>query len=150
MKKTFFSIALIIVLLVAITLLWISNSRSQKNEIQEFNFSFEKYLNKTIYGADVITIINKATDINEKNLVDKDENGFYNDDNADCIKVEIILLHQTKDNKIEEKKYNMETLEKSGIDRFAESFSLTSFKCTDIEYNKDNKINKIVVKQMEI
>ncbi len=55
-----------------------------------------------------------------------------------------------KDEKVQEVKYPMETLEKAGLDGFITSFSLTEFKCENIEYHKNGRISKITVKQLEV
>ena len=43
----------------------------------------------------------------------------------------------------------METLEKAGLNEFISRFGLTTFECTNIEYNSQNKVSKISIKQLE-
>lgn len=101
-----------------------------------------------MYGADVLTIINKAIDNNEANKVSKDENGNYIE-NENSIKVELTLLSSDENGELKEVVYPMETLQKAGLNEFLSSFGLTSFECTNIEYNSNNRVSKISVKQLE-
>lgn len=101
-----------------------------------------------MYGADVLTIINKAIDNNKSNKVQKDNDGNYIED-ENSIKVELTLLSTNEDGEEVEVIYPMETLEKAGLNEFISRFGLTSFECTNIEYNSQNKVSKIYVKQLE-
>lgn len=150
MKKTILFLVLILILILIIVMLGISNNRAKVNEILIFNSEFEKYLGKSMYGADVLTIINKAIDNNESYSINKDKNGFYIEDNIYSINVELILLSKNEEEKIEEKVYKMETLEKAGLSGFISSFSLTPFECSKIEYNTNKRVSKIVIRQLEI
>ena len=47
------------------------------------------------------------------------------------------------------KTYEMENLEKLGIDRFVKNFNLEQFECSEITYNSVGRINKIVFKICE-
>ena len=86
---------------------------------------------KTLYGADVLTVINKAIDKNSK-------------------KVEITFLSKDEEDNIKEVVYQMENLEKTGLSDFIASFGVTKFECTNIEYNSQGKVCKIHIKQLEI
>ncbi len=149
MKKIFFSIILIVIIILAIVLVGISDNNKKVATTLEFNSQFEKFNGQTIYGADVLTIINKAIDNNENNGVQKDDNGFYiEDDNS--VKVELTLLSTGEDGEIVEVTYQMETLQKAGLTEFIANFGLTSFECTNIEYNSQNRVSKVYLKQLEI
>lgn len=80
----------------------------------------------------------------------KTKTGNYIDDNMYSVKVELILLTQDEEKNIIEVVYPMETLEKAGLDGFISSFSLTDFKYTKLEYNSQNRVSKIQVKQLEM
>ncbi len=105
---------------------------------------------KTLYGADVLTIINKAIDINKINGIPKDENGFYIENDNSSVKVEITFLSKDEKDNIKEVVYQMENLEKRGLTDFIAGFGVTQFECTNLEYNSQNKVKKICVKQLEI
>lgn len=105
---------------------------------------------RAIYGADVLTIINKAIDNNEEKNIQKDENGFYLENNKDSVKVELILLSKDEEGNQKEVVHQMETLQKVGLDEFISRFGLTSFECTNFEYSSQKRISKIYIKQLEI
>lgn len=103
-----------------------------------------------MYGADVLTIINNAINNNELNNVEKDDKGLYIENDKTSIKVTIILLRTNDKDEITEVAYDMERLEKTGLNEFVSSFGITNFECTNIEYNSTGRISKIFVKQIEI
>ncbi len=105
---------------------------------------------KTLYGADVLTVINKAIDNNKSNNVEKDKDGFYLENDTNSIKVEITFLSKDEEDNIKEVVYQMENLEKTGLSDFIASFGVTKFECTNIEYNSQGKVCKIHIKQLEI
>ena len=105
---------------------------------------------QVLYGADVMTIINNAIDNNEKNNIEKSSSGFYKENNFNSVKVELTLLLTDKEGKIQEKVYQMESLQNAGLDGFISNFGLTTFECTNIEYNSKGRVCKIFIKQTEI
>ncbi|MCI8621779.1 MAG: hypothetical protein HFJ50_09015 [Clostridia bacterium] len=150
MKKNILYILLALIIIIVIVVINISNVKIKQNTIEKFNSEFEKYKDKTLYGADILSIINKAIDNNKEYSIQKDEKGNYIANDENSLKVELILL--TLDDKGEEKEvtYPMETLEKAGLEEFISSFSLTEFKITNIEQNSLHRISKITVKQLEM
>ncbi len=150
MKKVIFSVLLILILILAVVIVGIGNNRAKEKEIVSFNSQFENYNRKNLYGADILTIINKAIDNNTIYEIQKDSNGFYIEDNEKSVKVELILLSTNDKGEIEERTYQMESLEKAGLTGFISNFGLTPFECTSIEYNKKHRVSKITVKQLEI
>ena len=150
MKKIVFSILLVVVLIVAVICINISDRNMKRNKSSEFNSQFEKYIGQTIYGTDVLSIINKAIDNNANTGVQKDAEGFYIEDDQNSVKVQITLLSSKDDGEVVEVTHQMETLEKAGLDKFIASFNLTEFKCTNADYNKEGRISKIYLKQLEI
>ena len=105
---------------------------------------------KTLYGADVLTIINKAIDNNINNKVEKDKDGFYIENDTNSIKVEITFLSKDEEENIKEVVYQMENLEKTGLSDFIASFGVTEFECNKQEYNSQGKVCKIYIRQLEI
>ncbi len=118
-------------------------------KFQNLTVNLKNTNGKEMYGADIVTIINKAIDNNEENNISKDENGNYIE-NEKSVKVELTLLSTDEDSKTIEVVYPMETLEKAGLNEFISNFGLTLFECTDIEYNSENRVSKIFVKQLEL
>ena len=105
---------------------------------------------QVLYGDDVMTIINNAIDNNEKNKVEKKSNGFYIENDINSVKVELTLLLLDEKEQIQEKVYQMESLQNAGLTGFISNFGLTTFECTNIDYNSNGKVKKIYLKQTEI
>ena len=150
MKKNILYILLILLIIIIVVVINISNNRIKQNTVSNFNTEFEKYKDKTLYGADILSIINKAIDNNKQKEIKKDEKGNYIEDEEFSIKVDLILLSKDDEGNIKEVKYPMETLEKAGLEEFIKSFSITVFKLENIEYNSNGRFSKILVKQLEI
>ena len=150
MKKIIFFILLILILSLAIIVVAVSDIKAKNNKIATFNSQFEQYLGQTMYGTEILTIINKAIDNNEKNNIEKNESGFYIENNQNTVKVELTLLSTNNEGETVEVTHQMERLKEIGLDRFIASFNLTEFECTKIEYNDEGRVSKIFVKQLEL
>lgn len=150
MKKNLIYILVIFIIIIAIVLVHISDKNSKRNEISQFNVQFEQYLGHTIYGTDVLTIINKAIDSNEENGIKRDENNYYIEDDELSVKVDVILISKNEEGQIVEKTAPMESLENAGLPGFITNFNLTPFECKNIEYNSQGRVSKITLKQLEL
>lgn len=110
--------------------------------IKEENSEYEYYLNKTVYGTEVTTLINKAINQNENNNIPKDEKDYYieNDENSLKIDIKMITIDKT---------YPMEEIYNNDITKFVQNFNLIEFKCTSIQYHeKTGKISRITFEQI--
>lgn len=145
MKKIiiiFGTILITLVLIISVSL--VENNKNLTN-ITKYNKQYEEYYQKTVYGTDVITLINKATNENLKNDVEKDEKGYFIDNGLNSIKINIKLLYEGKLTT-----YQMETLTNVGLEGFVRSFNLIKFKCTDIEYHEaTKKVKSLTFEQIE-
>ena len=144
MKKNIIYIIIVLIIIIVPIMIIVSNYKQTQNEINKFNLLYEKYKTGQYYGSEIGSIINNAINNDEKNEIEKDENGFYIDDDKYCIK---ILIQLKSDEEL--KTYEMENLEKLGIDRFVKNFNLEQFECSEITYNSVGRINKIVFKICE-
>ena len=145
MKKIVISLITLFAIIMIVILMYISQNNREVAKVKEYNQFYENYMNKEIFGVDVTTIINKATNENEKNNVQKDDNGFFIENDTNSIKIELKLL-----GKDEVQTYQMETLQKVGLEGFIKNFNLTNFKCSNIEYHeKTNFVKKIIFEQIE-
>lgn len=145
MKKIL--IVFVIIIIVIITIISISLIENSKNlsQIQKENKEYEDYLQKEIFGTEVISIINKAVNSNIKNEVEKDDKGFFIENSTNSIKVDVNMLSEGNLTT-----YQMETIQKVGIEGFIKNFNLIKFKCTNIYYHNDTKkVSKIVFEQIE-
>lgn len=118
------------------------NLQKQKLEITKFNLDYEEYNKDNLNGLDITSLINRAISHNEKNFVEKDENGLYNLDNEDCIEIYVKMI-------INNTTYRMERINNLGINSFTEYFGEVSFKCTDVKYHKNGKISSMTFEAKE-
>ncbi len=131
MKKTIFAIAIPIIIIVCSACGLLITKNTDIKNIKKFNSQYEYYLDKTIYGTEVATIINKIVNENEKNNIPKDEKGQYIENDVNSIKLDIKMNTNGKT-------YPMETIYNNDITKFVENFNLVNFKCTKIEYHKNS------------
>lgn len=145
MKKiiiTFSIIAITLLIIVCVSLM--QNNKNLQN-IKQYNKQYEEYYGKVVYGTDVISLINKATNENIKNNIEKDEKGNFIENDINSIKIEIKLLSEGKLTT-----YNMERLTKVGLEGFIKSFNLIQFKCTNINYHENTKrVKSLVFEQIQ-
>lgn len=143
MKQSFLLILAIIFIVICIVSGTIINIQTENREISNYNSNYEKYLNKEIRGTEVATLINKVIDQNEKNNVQKNEKGYYIDNNQNSIKIDLKMI--TID-----KTYPMEEIYNNQITNFVQNFNQIKFKCIKIEYHKDTKrISKMVFEELK-
>ena len=140
MKKLAIIFFIGIIMIVGIAYMYL-NYKASYNEARKENNQFESYYNKEFYGADVVTLINKAYDNNLTNAVEKDENGIFKENDTNSIKIDVKML----DN---DTTYNMETLYSGGMDIFAQYYNSIMFKCTKIEYHSNKKIKYMLIEQI--
>ena len=76
------------------------------------------------------SIINKAINNNEKNGVEKDEQGYYISNDENSINIDILII----DN---DTTYKMETFYNAGIEQFVQYYGDIKFKCSNIEYHEN-------------
>ncbi len=144
MKKTLILLLITFIVLSIIAITFISNQSINKIEVKKINKEYETYLNKQILGLDVTSVINKAIDSNTKNEIQKDDKGFFIENNTNSIKVEVIIYNEEIP-----KTYKMETIEKAGMNGFIDNFNLIDFTCSKIEYHeKTKKVKKIIFEQV--
>ncbi len=141
MKK--FIIFLLIVLIIVATVSYVYfNYKLNYNETKRQNYQFESYYNQEIFGPDLATAINKATDSNKKNEVQKNSKGGFIENDTNSIKIDIKFLD---DDKIHE----MEEISNSGIPTFIQYYNQIKFKCTKIEYHqKTNLVRYMLFEQI--
>lgn len=143
MKKTFLLITAIILIIIFIILGYIFEAQAKQNQAITYNKQYETYLGQEIYGAEIATLINKVTEQNEKNNVQKDEKGYYIDNGTNSIKIDLKMITV-------EETYPMELIYKNNITNFVKNFNVILFKCTNIEYHKQTgKISKLTFEQIE-
>ena len=76
--------------------------------------------------------MNRAIDSNEKNEVEKNNKGIYKDNEKNSISIEVKI---TDNDTI----YQMETFDKSGMQKFLANYGNIQFKCVNIKYHQATK-----------
>ena len=134
MKKIILCILAISFIIVSVVVYNIYQKNEKIAQSNADNKTYESFYNKEVLGTDIISIINKATDSNEKNEIEKDEDGNYleNDENSIKIDIKFTELDQV---------ITMERINKIGIQQFWKNYGALNFKCTKIEYHQ--KTNKV-------
>ena len=142
MKKTVLIIAIpIVIILFSICGLFITQKTTIRN-IKKYNSQYEYYINKSIYGTELVTLINKVINENEINKVEKDEKGFFIENNEKSIKINIKMNKNGKT-------YQMETFYNNDITKFVENFNLVKFRCNKIEYHKKSgRVSKLYFEEI--
>lgn len=145
MKKIILVFLMLLVVLILIISTSIMGNVRSLSEIKKQNEEYEMYLDKQVFGTQVLTVINKATNENMKNKILKDEKGFFIPNDTNSIGVEIQMLSEGK-----KSTYLMETIQKVGTQGFIKNFNLINFKCSKIEYHEQTKrVSKIIFEQIE-
>lgn len=142
MKKTLFILISMLIILLSITFIFIKNNINAEKDVANFNAYYENYLDKTIFGSEVATLISKAIDNNEKYNIEKSENGLYISDNKYSIEIYINIIGSPKT-------YEMETINKVGISQFISNFNVMTFTCTKINYHEQTKrVSEIYIEEV--
>lgn len=145
MKKTLIVFGILFLTVLLIVSVSLIQNKENLMAIQKENAEYEKYKEGQVFGTQVASLINKATNENLKNEVQQDEKGFFIENETNSVKIEIKLQNEK-----ELKTYQMETIQKVGTDGFIKNFNLILFKCTGIEYHEQTKrVAKIVFEQIE-
>lgn len=129
MKKTF--IIILVICLTVCTGLGIFVIQYRKTQVrvaEKNNRVYEEYAKDVIYGTDLITLINKTMDKNERNLVEK-EKGIYQENDTNSIKIDVKF--KESDDIIP-----MEKIAALGQEQFIKFYNISSFKCTTKKYHK--------------
>lgn len=120
----------IIILLFVVYLLY--NYNRVAKQAQSFNNKYEQYYQKTILGVDLATILNTTDDYNYKNNIQKDSNEKYYVETENSVLIEVKFLE--KDEPVK-----MEDILSQDIKNFVKYYGSLEFKCTNIEYHKENE-----------
>lgn len=140
MKRIMILFICLVIIIISIFGVKYINYRAEKNKIKQDNLEYETCLNKQILGTELTTFINKAVDNNEKNKVLKDGQGFYIQNDANSVEIEIKIT----DN---DSTYKMETLYNGGMENFVDYYNSIYFECTKINYNKAGKVGYLLFEQ---
>lgn len=143
--KKFLIILLILFLVLTISIYTVYSYRTKIISAQKVNKEYEEYYNIQVLGTELISIINRTIDINNKNGISRDDNGYYIDNEENFIEIYIQFVYKN-----ETKVVKMEDIEKTGIEAFVKMYSTASFKCTKIDYHdKTNHVKSLTFEEIE-
>lgn len=141
--KYLFVFTIIAVLAIAIFTFVYKSRVAQLIIEEEYIAQYESYLNKKVLGTDLVTLMNKIVNHNEKLELTKLEDGKYEEITKQAIRLEIVFT----DN---EETYSLETLYENGTDTFMTYYGPVTFMCEHIEYYENSKnIKMMSFKQMD-
>ena len=145
MKKTFFIIVLILLVLTCVAVYYVNTYRAQMNKVQNLNKEYEVYYNTNLLGSQLISVINKTMDYNQKNEIQKEENDkYYIDNEENSIKIYIQFIYGE-----ETKTLLMEDISSGGSEAFVRNYSTVKFKCTKIDYHeKTNHVKSLTFEEV--
>ena len=144
MKKTFSVIILIFLVIIVCLYMNYKDMLINKNSVRKFNKEYEFYNKEAVIGKDIIKIINKAINSNEKFNIEKDVNDLYIPNDSNSIKIYIIFSE--KDNRY----YPMESLIQNNFEDFTKYFGGAEFKCVNVKYHeKTGQIAEMIFSVIE-
>ena len=144
MKKSFFIVLFALLFITLIATYTVYQFRKNEIEKQKVNSQYDVYLDKTIPGTDLISLINKTIDINQKNGVERDSNKRYINNNENLIQIYVEFIY-----KKETKTLQIEDIEKGGTETFIKNYSIVNLKCTNIEYYQTtNKVKSLTFSEI--
>lgn len=141
MKKGIFFIIAVFLIIMCILFIFLRTIQAEQRALKKENIVYENYLNKEIYGTDLASLINKIINHNEKNNIQKNESGYYIENNENSITLEVKM-------KTIEKIYKMEQFYNNDITKFVANFNEINFKCIEIKYNKVGKVSKLIFEEI--
>ena len=142
---------LIIILIAVVTAIAIFSGRyielaKKKSEINKINNEFLAYKKSIVKINKIVTLMNRAIDINNKNNIEKDENGIYEENNTNSIKV--YLKVKSSDSKMEMERLMLN--DKAGVEKVEYAFSDLIFEMTNVEYHqKTGQVKSITFEEKE-
>lgn len=134
MKNKILLILIIFLIILSISIYFVYNYRKNALQAQKINNEYKAYYNMQMLGTELVSILNKTADINEKNEIQKDSQGLYIDNNINSIKIYIKLKYKEDYEIIE-----MEKILNNGVENFIKSYAAASFKCESISYHEKTK-----------
>ena len=132
MKKTIFILCGIIILFVSTFSFLYYQYQVGVTQAKQNREEYERYTQNQIMGSSLMTVMNKASNDNEKNGVQKDNEGNYIANDTNSVQIDIKFLEA-------DKVVSMEKIQSLGEDQFFFFYHSMSFQCTKKEYHESTK-----------
>lgn len=145
MKKKLFIILLLLLVACIVATYAIYQYRTSLAQANKLNKEYEELYHMNLLGTQVISLINKTMDLNEKNNIEKDSSGAYIENGKNSIEIHINFIYK---NGI--KTVQMEEIYQNGIEAFIKTYGTASFKCTQIIYHEKTKsIKELTLEEVQ-
>ena len=132
MKKILIGI-LILLLIIGAAIGYSLNNKIKNKDIDNYNDSYEEYLNLDIRGSTLVSLMNRAINQNEKNNIEKNNDGEYIENDEDSLKIYIKFVDR-------DTIFSFEKINSLGMDQFASNFSASLFRCYKIDHHESTDL----------
>ena len=158
MKKTihitFVIIVIAFVAIMSILIAMILNNNREAREITSHNRQFEQYKGQRLRGTEMASIINKVSDMNRRNNVERTAQGEFinNYENSINIQIKMLVFEDIIDEEevFRHETFTMEQVYRMGIVNFVQAFNFVTFELVDIEYHQQTgRIKLMTFEQLE-
>lgn len=144
MGRKIFILILILLVLSSMATYTVYQYRTQKLEEQKVNKQYAEYYNIELLGTQLISLINKTMDLNEKNEIPKDDLGKYADTQGKAIIIYVKFIYNDETTTI-----SMEDIAKMGTESFIRLYSTENFKCTEVNYyDSTNNVKSLTFEEI--
>lgn len=139
MKYKILIIFILLISILGISIYVVLNYRNAAIQSQKINNEYKELYNINVSGTELVSIMNRTADINEKRNIPKDQEGLYTDDGQNSIIIYVNLIY--KDGY---KTLRMEKILNDGVENFIKSYSVANFKCTEIiNHDKTKNVKEL-------
>ncbi len=139
MKKIIITLIILLIVVISAILYFYYQYQNNVQIMGSINKEYESFYQNQTYGTNVMSLMNKAIDNNNKNGISKNDKGYYIENDTNSIKITIKFKGEKEDEFFE---YSMEQIAKQGSEAFIKNFGAIEFKCTNIEYHEKTHIVK--------
>ena len=140
MKKIIICILLVVAVIVAIVFAHYIEYSKQKTEISKINNEFLKYQKSIVRINEIVSLTNRAIDLNNKNNVKITDDNSYIENDTNSIKVYVKI--NSVDQNIEMEKLILNR--QGGSENVEYAFSDLVFEIKDVKYHKNGQIKSIL------
>ena len=146
MKKILIMILVCVITIVTICFAWYTEYSKHKYEVTKINNEFLAYEKSIVKINTIVSLMNKAIDLNNKNKIPKDENNIYEENDKNSIKV--YLKVKSSDSTMEMEKLIL--YKNAGVEKVEYAFSDLIFEVSDVQYHqKTGQVKSITFQEKD-
>lgn len=141
MKKILIILCVIVIAVTSAIAVKYTEYSKNKTAVEKINKEFTAYQNNKIQINTIVSLMNKAIQINTNNDIKQDDNKLFIENETNSIKIYLEIKSRNSIIPMEDLMLG----EKAGIEKVEYAFSDLIFEITDIEYHqKTGQVKKIV------